>query len=133
MYVTAIASQSPDAAYEASLGAFTPSTLAQYFRCVRVFLAFARALDVSVGDLQLVHMVDLTHACDGSRAEDRTSVRISPAELLECIGNWKAAEAEPDTVSALLNKEIASGWIVRTDMSVEDARRHGPKASPLAN
>ena len=47
-------------------------------------------------------------------------------ELLECIGNWKAAEAEPDTVSAL-DKEIANGWIVRTDMSVEEARQHWPR------
>ena len=40
MSVAAIASQSPDAAYEAPL--------AQYFRCVRVFLAFARAVDTSL-------------------------------------------------------------------------------------
>ena len=50
------------------------------------------------------------------------------APSLECIGNWKAAEAEPDTVSALLDKEIASGWIVHTDMSVEEARQHWPRA-----
>ena len=41
--------------------------------------------------------------------------------------NWKAAEADPDTVSALLDKEVASGWVVRTDMSVEQARQHWHK------
>ena len=32
-----------------------------------------------------------------------------PHELTECMGNWKAAEAEPNTVSALLEKEISNG------------------------
>ena len=39
----------------------------------------------------------------------------------------KAAEAEPETVSALLEKEISNGWVVRTDMSVEQARQHWHK------
>ena len=50
-----------------------------------------------------------------------------PHELTECVGNWKAAEAEPETVSALLEKEISNGWVVRTDMSVEQARQHWHK------
>ena len=48
-----------------------------------------------------------------------------PHELTECMGNWKAAEAEPDTVSALLEKEISNGWVVRTEMSIE--QRHWNK------
>ena len=79
----AIASKSPEAAYEASLRDFAPSTLAQYFRCVRVFLPFARALDVLIGDLPMVRIVDLMHACDTSHTEDRTSVRISPKPMLK--------------------------------------------------
>ena len=43
------------------------------------------------------------------------------------MGNWKAAEAEPHTVSALLDKEISNGWVVRTDMSTEQARQHWNK------
>ena len=89
MCVTAITSKSPEAAYEASLRDFTPPTLAQYFRCVRVFLAFARALDVLVGDLQLVRIVNLMHACDTSHTEDRTSVRISPKPMLKAL-SWLA-------------------------------------------
>ena len=50
-----------------------------------------------------------------------------PSELTECIGNWKAAEAEPETVSALLEKEIANGWVIRTGMSIEQARQHWHK------
>ena len=50
-----------------------------------------------------------------------------PHELTECMGNWKAAEAEPETVSALLEKEISSGWVVRTEMSIEQARQHWHK------
>ena len=41
-----------------------------------------------------------------------------PSELTECIGNWKAAEAEPETVSALLEKEIANGWVIRKGVAV---------------
>ena len=50
-----------------------------------------------------------------------------PSELTECIGNWKAAEAEPETVSAWLEKEIANGWVIRTGMSIEQARQHWHK------
>ena len=50
-----------------------------------------------------------------------------PSELTECISNWKAAEAEPETVSALLEKEIANGWVIRTNMSIEQARQHWHK------
>ena len=50
-----------------------------------------------------------------------------PSELTKCIGNWKAAEAEPETVSALLEKEIANGWVIRTSMSIEQARQHWHK------
>ena len=50
-----------------------------------------------------------------------------PSELTECIGNWKTAEAEPETVSALLEKEIANGWVIRTGMSIEQARQHWHK------
>ncbi|CAJ1348235.1 unnamed protein product, partial [Effrenium voratum] len=39
--------------------------------------------------------------------------------LTECIGNWKAAEAEPDAVSALFEKAISNGWVVRAEMSIE--------------
>ena len=42
-----------------------------------------------------------------------------PHELTECVGDWKAAEAEPDTVSALLEKEISN--------SFEQARQHWHK------
>ena len=49
---------------------------------------------------------------------------LLPHELTECMGNWKAAEAEPNTVSALLDKEISNGWVVRTEMPIEQARRH---------
>ena len=38
-----------------------------------------------------------------------------PSELTECIGNWKAAEAEPETVSALLERKL------QTDGSLEPA------------
>ena len=50
-----------------------------------------------------------------------------PHELTECVGDWKAAEAEPETVSALLEEEISNGRVVRTDMSVEQARQHWHK------
>ena len=50
-----------------------------------------------------------------------------PSELTECIGNWKAAEAEPEVVSALLETEISNGWVVRTGMSIEQARQHWHK------
>ena len=36
-----------------------------------------------MGDLQLVRTVDLMQACEGSQAEDRTSVRISPRPMLK--------------------------------------------------
>ena len=88
------------AVYEASLRGFTPSTLAQYFRCVRVFLAFARALDI-LG--QLVHIVDLMHACDSSKAEDRTSVRISPQAYAQ--GSFVA---RPDPLTNPLVRAFAS-------------------------
>ena len=39
----------------------------------------------------------------------------------------QAAEAEPETVSALLEKEIANGWVIRTGMSIEQARQHWHK------
>ena len=47
-----------------------------------------------------------------------------PSELSECLGNWTAAEAEPHLVQALLDKEIANKWVVRTSMSLEQARKH---------
>ena len=69
-------------------------TLAQHFRCKRVFLAFAHAMDASVGDLQLVQVVDLMHACDTSNTEDRTSVRISPKPMLKAT--FVAGPHRPD-------------------------------------
>ena len=50
-----------------------------------------------------------------------------PHELTECMGNWKVSEAEPNAVSALLDKEISNGWVVRTEMSIEQARRRWNK------
>ena len=47
-----------------------------------------------------------------------------PHKLTECMGNWKA---EPDTVSALLDEELSNVWVVRTEMSIEQARRHWNK------
>ena len=54
--------------------------------------------------------------CVGVAAQHAVAAK-TPGELTECIGNWKAAEAEPETVSALLEKEIANGWVIRTSMS----------------
>ena len=108
-FVTALTSQSPEAAYEASLRAFTPSTLAQYFRCLRFFLAFVCALELSVGDLQLVHMVGLMQACEGSRAEDRTSVRISPRPMLKAL-SWLARVGQIQSLTAPLANPLVRAF-----------------------
>ena len=109
MYVAAITSQSPDATYKASLRDFTPSTLAQYFRCARVFLAFARSRDISVGELQLVHIVDLMHACDSSKAEDRTSVRISPKPMLKAL-SWLARTGQIHSLTTSLSNPLVRAF-----------------------
>ena len=126
MYVTAITSKSPEAAYEAFLRDFTPSTLAQYFRCIRVFLAFARALDVSVGDLQLVHIVDLMHACDTSHTEDRTSVRISPKPMLKAL-SWLARIGQIHSLIAPLANQL-----VRASSPQQNRERKEALPLPLA-
>ena len=46
---------------------------------------------------------------------------VEQAQDAEVMGNWKAAEAEPNTLSALLDKEISNGWVVRT----KDVHRTG--------
>ena len=86
-YATALASQSRQAAYEASLRAFTPSTLAQYFRWHPGVPGFCASTNLSVGEIELVHLVDLMHACESSHDEDRPSVRIAPRSMLKAL-SW---------------------------------------------
>ena len=44
-----------------------------------------------------------------------------------CDQNWKNAESEPEVVKALLEKEIASGWVVRAHCSEAEAHVRWPK------
>ena len=108
-FVAAAASQDPYAAFEASLRAYTPSTIAQYFRCIRAFLAFIGALGFGVGDLLLVHLVDLLHACENSKLEDRSSVRIAPRPMLKAL-SWLARIGQIESLASLLSNPLAKAF-----------------------
>ena len=108
-FVAAAASQDPYAAFEASLRAYTPSTIAQYFRCVRAFLAFIEALGLGVGDLLLVHLVDLLHACENSKLEDRSSVRMAPRPMLKAL-SWLARIGQIESLASLLSNPLAKAF-----------------------
>ena len=106
-FVAAAASQDPYAAFEASLRAYTPSTIAQYFRCIRAFLAFIRALGFGVQNLLLVHLVDLLHACENSKLEDRSSVRIAPPPMLKAL-SWLARIGQIESLASSLQPTCKS-------------------------
>ena len=102
-FVAAAASQDPYAAFEASLRAYTPSTIAQYFRCVRAFLTFI------VGDLLLVHLVDLLRACESSKLEDRSSVRVAPRPMLKAL-SWLARIGQIESLASLHSNPLARAF-----------------------
>ena len=108
-FVAAAASQDPYAAFEASLRAYTPSTIAQYFRRIRAFLAFIGALGFGVGNLLLVHLVDLLHACENSKLEDRSSVRIAPRPMLKAL-SWLARIGQVESLASLLSNPLAKAF-----------------------
>ena len=91
------------------LRAYTPSTIAQYFRCVRAFLTFIEALGVGVGDLLLVRLVDLLHACENSKLEDRSSVRIAPRPMLKAL-SWLARIGQIESLASLLSNPLARAF-----------------------
>ena len=95
------------AAFEASLRAYTPSTIAQYFRCIRAFLAFIGALGFGMENLLLVHLVDLLHACENSKLEDRSSVRIAPRPMLKAL-SWLARIGQIESLASLLSNPLAN-------------------------
>ena len=108
-FVAAAASQDPYAAFAASLRAYTPSTIAQYFRCIRAFLALIRALGFSIQNLLLVHLVDLLHACENSKLEDRSSVRIAPRPMLKAL-SWLARINQIESLASLLSNPLAKAF-----------------------
>ncbi|CAE7793681.1 unnamed protein product [Symbiodinium sp. CCMP2592] len=52
---------------------------------------------------------------------------LSSSGLEVCEGNWKPAEADPDTVRSLLADEEAAGWIKPVPGGLEEAKRIWPK------
>ena len=95
--------------FEASLRAYTPSTIAQYFRRIRAFLAFIGALSFGVENLLLVHLVDLLHACENSKMEDRSSVRIAPPPMLKAL-SWLARIGQIESLASLLSNPLAKAF-----------------------
>ena len=43
-----------------------------------------------------------------------------------CHGNWKAAEEAGEEVQALIDKEVQAGWMVATDLALEEAKLKWP-------
>ena len=64
------------------------------------------------------------------RAND-PSEQAEAIQLDMCEGNWKAAEEHPEEVRALIQKEIEQGWVIETDMTLEQAKKHWPKGTAL--
>ena len=52
---------------------------------------------------------------------------LSQSGLEICEGNWKPAEADPDTVAALLAEEASAGWIEKLEGGLHEAKRRWPK------
>ena len=59
------------------------------------------------------------------------SEQTDATQLDMCEGNWKAAEEHPEEVRALINKEMEQGWVIKTDMTLEQAKAHWPKGTAL--
>eukprot|EP00439_Symbiodinium_sp_Y106_P044194 s126_g5.t1 len=52
---------------------------------------------------------------------------LGQSGLEVCQGNWKPAEEDPDSVSALLEAEESQGWIQRVEGGLQEAERLWPK------
>ena len=52
---------------------------------------------------------------------------LSQSGLEICQGNWKPAEADPDTVAALLAEEASAGFIEKVEGGLPEAKRRWPK------
>ena len=77
-------------------------------RCIRAVLAFVHSTALSVGELQLVHLVDLLHACESSHDEDRQS-RIAPRSMLKAL-SWLGRVGQVQSLTELLANPLARAF-----------------------
>ena len=88
---------------------YSPNTLSQYIRAIRIFLRGAVHHETPPSHFTLALMVDLLHECKEGSQQDRGVHKCTPALMIRAIG-WLARHAQIQNLPALMSNPLIQAF-----------------------
>ena len=92
-----------------AIQSYSPNTLSQYIRAIRIFLRGAEHQETPPSHFTLALMVDLLHGCKEGSQQDRGVHKCTPALMIRAIG-WLARHAQIQNLPALMSNPLIQAF-----------------------